>query len=88
MAILFRAAWLMVRTGVGPATPFTFAHRARCAAAIFRRAAAETVRLVLSVPGWLLPSGRLSLAPRLPGWHDLIGFVPVAIPSTLRRNSP
>jgi hypothetical protein len=54
-AILFRADWLMVRTGAGPAGPFAFAHRALWAAAIFRRAAAETVRLVLSVPGLAAP---------------------------------
>jgi len=41
----------MVRTGVDVdgVAPFAFAHRALWAAAIFLRAAAETVRLGLSV---------------------------------------
>jgi len=47
----------MVRTGVGVFAPFTFAHRALCAAAIFLRAAAETVRLGLFFAlTWIAPA--------------------------------
>ncbi len=45
----------MVRTGVDPATPFTFAHRALWATAIFLRAAAETIRLGLFPLAWMPP---------------------------------
>jgi hypothetical protein len=45
----------MVRTGVDAFGPFTLAHRAFWAAAIFLRAAAETVRLGLSPLAWMPP---------------------------------
>ncbi len=54
-AIFFRAAWLIVRTGVDAFAPITFAHRALWAAAIFLRADAETVRLVLFALAWAAP---------------------------------
>ena len=47
----------MVRTGVDVdgVAPFAFAHRALWAAAIFLRAAAETVRLGLPALVWMAP---------------------------------
>ena len=43
-AILFRAAWLILRAGLAAWAGFAFAHRARWAAAILARVAAENVR--------------------------------------------
>jgi hypothetical protein len=45
----------MVRTGADVFAPFTFAHRALWAAAIFLRAAAETVRFGLCALVWMIP---------------------------------
>jgi hypothetical protein len=45
----------MVRTGVGVVAPLSFARRARWAASIFLRAAAETVRLGASPLAWMPP---------------------------------
>ena len=42
----------MVRTGVDDFAPFTLAHRALWAAAIFLRAAADTGRLGLAAAWW------------------------------------
>jgi hypothetical protein len=45
----------MVRTGADASARFTFAHRALWAAAIFLRAAAETVRPGLVALCWIPP---------------------------------
>jgi hypothetical protein len=45
----------MVRAGVDAFAPLAFAHRAFCAAAIFLRAAAETVRLGPFAPVAITP---------------------------------
>src|SRR6266849_449608 len=51
-AILLRAAWLIVRTGVDAAR-LVFAHRAFCASEIFLRAAADSVRFDLLSFVWI-----------------------------------
>jgi hypothetical protein len=42
------------------ALAFTLAHRARCAAAIFRRPAAEILRLGFAALGWPLAAARFA----------------------------
>jgi hypothetical protein len=49
-AILFRAAWLMVRVGGDAFAPLAFAHRVLCASAILSRASSESFLLVLFAP--------------------------------------